>query len=144
MKNEKILLKTDFAIKEISTFIQVITLVFLLISVPIYSSAFGAIVNSKNEDLREYLVVTGKVFDTNGEPLPGVTITVKSSNIGTVSDIEGNYSIDVAANATLVFSYIGFETQEVNVGNQSTINITLNEDIGDMVMQLLPLNLKNW
>lgn len=132
MKNEKNLLKTGFAIKGISTFIQVIALVFLLISVPIYSSAFGAIVNSKNEDLREYLVVTGKVVDTNGEPLPGVTITVKSSNIGTVSDIEGNYSIDVAANATLVFSYIGFETQEVNVGNQSTINITLNEDIGDM------------
>jgi TonB-linked SusC/RagA family outer membrane protein len=132
MKNEKNLLKLNPERQVKFTWIQVLTLTILLILSPFVTQAFAEMTKPVPDEKAEFLVVTGKVTDPNGEPLPGVTITVKSSNVGTVSDIEGNYSINVSENAILVFSFIGFETQEVNVGNQSTINVTLNEDIGDM------------
>ncbi|MDP5140423.1 MAG: carboxypeptidase-like regulatory domain-containing protein, partial [Spirosomaceae bacterium] len=59
---------------------------------------------------------------------PGVSITVKGTNNGTVTDTEGKYKITVPENATLVFSFIGYETQEVAVNNQSIINVTLSLD----------------
>ncbi|MBS1681713.1 MAG: SusC/RagA family TonB-linked outer membrane protein [Bacteroidetes bacterium] len=73
-------------------------------------------------------VVSGAVKDTKGNQLPGVTVQVKGSSSGTVSDGEGKYSISVESNAVLVFSFIGFATQEVQVGNQSIIDVSLNED----------------
>jgi iron complex outermembrane receptor protein len=73
--------------------------------------------------------VSGTVSDLNG-PVPGVNIIVKGTSQGAQSDFDGNYSIDeVDANATLVFSYIGYTTQEVAVNGQSTVNVTLQEDI---------------
>lgn len=62
--------------------------------------------------------VNGSVKSDNGETLPGVTILVKGTNVGTISDFDGNYSIEVDKGQTLVFSYIGFKTVEkiVNVG----------------------------
>lgn len=71
--------------------------------------------------------ITGVVSD-NGGPLPGVNITVKGSSVGTQSDFDGNYSLDANSDATLVFSYIGYATQEVLVDGRSSINITLAED----------------
>ncbi len=72
--------------------------------------------------------VTGIISDANG-PVPGVNVLVKGTSNGTVSDFDGNYSIDnVASDATLVFSYVGFETQEVAVGGRTAINITMVED----------------
>jgi TonB-linked SusC/RagA family outer membrane protein len=79
------------------------------------------------------LAVKGKVTDTNQEPLPGVTVINKVTKTGVITDIDGNYSIELAdPNATLIFSFIGFETQEVKVGNRSTIDVQL----FDMVTQL--------
>ena len=72
--------------------------------------------------------VNGTVNDTNGLTLPGVTVLEKGTNNGVVTDFDGNYSITVNNNATLIFSYLGFETQEILVNN-STINVILNEDI---------------
>src|SRR5690606_29883650 len=70
--------------------------------------------------------VSGKITDDTGMSLPGVSVKIKDSNIGTVSGVDGNYTLPAAgANTVLVFSYLGFETQEVVVGNQSTINVTL-------------------
>ncbi|MEN7548502.1 SusC/RagA family TonB-linked outer membrane protein [Rapidithrix thailandica] len=61
-----------------------------------------------------------------GQGLPGVNILVKGSTAGTTSDINGNYTLTVAADAqTLIFSYIGYLTQEIEIGNQSTINIAM-------------------
>ncbi|OWW23286.1 SusC/RagA family protein [Zobellia sp. OII3] len=72
--------------------------------------------------------VTGTVSDAMG-PLAGVTILVKGSSNGTSTDFDGNYSIEVDDDQTvLVFSYIGYSTKEVQVGNQSEINVTLQED----------------
>ena len=74
-------------------------------------------------------VITGKVDDASGAPLPGVTISIKGTTKGTTTDFDGNYSIsDVSTSATLVFSYIGMQTREINVGNQKVINIVLEED----------------
>lgn len=73
--------------------------------------------------------VKGKVLDKNGLPLPGVSIKIKNTTIGTVSDVNGNYSINVSDdNSVLVFSYLGFLTQEVSVNNKTIINVTLQED----------------
>jgi TonB-linked SusC/RagA family outer membrane protein len=78
------------------------------------------------------ITVKGSVMDINKEPLPGVTITVKGASIGTVTDIEGNYSLTAPDNATLVFSFIGFKSQNIPVGNRSTINVTMQEDVAGL------------
>ncbi len=70
--------------------------------------------------------ITGKVTDENGESLPGVNVLVKGTSTGTVTDVDGNYRLEVPTNNTvLVFSSIGYQAEEVVVGNQSTINIGL-------------------
>ncbi|MEL0455852.1 TonB-dependent receptor [Flavobacteriaceae bacterium SZ-1-7] len=75
--------------------------------------------------------VTGTVSDGDlGGPLPGVTILVKGTTTGTSTDFDGNYELqNIASNATLVFSYIGYKTQEKSVAGQKTINITLQPDL---------------
>lgn len=73
--------------------------------------------------------VTGTVQDVNGEPLIGVSIMVKGTTTGVVSDIDGNYSIGVTSgDDLLVFTYIGFSDQEIMVGNQTRIDVILEED----------------
>jgi len=73
--------------------------------------------------------IKGKVTADDGSTLPGVNVLVKGTNIGTVTDIDGNYSISANDDATLVFSFIGFATLEVNVQSRSVIDVQLNEDI---------------
>lgn len=78
------------------------------------------------------VTVSGKVVDPNGESIPGVTISVPGTSLGTATDIEGNYSITVPDGSTLVFSFIGFETQRIPVGDQSIINLTMQEDVSSL------------
>lgn len=74
--------------------------------------------------------VSGTVTDESGQPLPGVTVTVKGTTQGTTTNTEGEYTIrNVSSDATLVFSFVGMRTQEIVVGNQMNINVTLLEDI---------------
>ena len=72
--------------------------------------------------------VKGTVSDEAGEPIIGATVKVQGSNDATVTDFDGNFSIKASSNATLVFSYIGYEPQEVKVGGKSNITVTLKED----------------
>jgi len=73
--------------------------------------------------------ITGKVTDgETGEALPGVNILEAGTSNGTVTDLDGNYSITVGANATLSFSFVGYVVQNVQVGNQTVINIALAAD----------------
>jgi TonB-linked SusC/RagA family outer membrane protein len=73
--------------------------------------------------------VTGKVTDAGGNGLPGVSVTVKSSTNGAVTDGDGAYSVNVPSDKnTLVFSYIGYVSQEVTIGSKSQINVSLVED----------------
>ena len=71
--------------------------------------------------------VKGTVSDAMG-PAIGVTVREKGTNNGVVTDFDGNFTINVQPGATLVFTYVGYEPQEVVVGNQSVINVTMKED----------------
>ena len=71
--------------------------------------------------------VTGVVSDAQGS-LIGVNVHVKGGTTGVITDINGKYSIEIPASATLVFSYIGYVEQELKVGNKRVINVTLVED----------------
>lgn len=70
-------------------------------------------------------IVTGTVTDESGAPLPFVNIIEKGTSTGTTSDEQGNYTIAVDANATLIFSFVGFETQEIVVGTLEKIDVVL-------------------
>lgn len=73
--------------------------------------------------------VKGKVTDAAGQPLPGVTVVVKGTARGTVTNADGDYSLtNIPEDATLVFSFVGMRTEEVAVGNQTTINVTMEEE----------------
>lgn len=72
--------------------------------------------------------IRGKVIDANGEPLIGVSVRVKGSETGASTDINGNFSLSAPDNAILVFTYIGYVTQEVAVNGRASINVTMQED----------------
>ena len=93
--------------------------------------------------LAQNIMVTGKVVSSDdGLGLPGVTVRVKGEGGGTVTDFEGHYSIAVDSKGTLVFSFVGFSTQEVPVNGRSKINITLDQDaqlLDDVVVTALDI-----
>ncbi|PCE62546.1 SusC/RagA family TonB-linked outer membrane protein [Sediminicola luteus] len=72
--------------------------------------------------------ISGTITDSMGAPLPGTSVIVKGSTQGTSTDFDGNYEIEASPNDILVFSYVGFATQEIPVGTQTTMNVTLVED----------------
>ena len=72
--------------------------------------------------------VSGRVTDAAGEPLVGATVVVVGTTTGTTTDIDGNYAINAPAAGQLKFSYIGYAEQTVEIGTQSVINITLQDD----------------
>ena len=75
------------------------------------------------------VTVKGKVADSNGEPIIGVTVMLNGNNtVGSLTDANGNYSITVPANSTLSFSCVGFATQEEQLNGRTTINVVLQED----------------
>ena len=100
--------------RKINSIQKPLVLLFLLCLFPL-----GALAQS---------IVKGTVSDESGEPVIGATVKVKGSNEGAITDFDGNYSVKAASNATITFSYVGYVTQEVNVGGRSTINVTLKED----------------
>ncbi|GAA5221042.1 TonB-dependent receptor [Membranihabitans marinus] len=78
---------------------------------------------------RMVLNIKGQVKDAAGQPLIGVNVLVKDSNQGTATDFDGNFELnDVNENAILIFSYIGYQSQEVMLNGRSNISVTLNED----------------
>ncbi len=83
------------------------------------------------EEVQQSKKVTGKVRDSEGE-LIGATVMEKGTSNGVITDYNGNFSIDVSPNATLVVSYVGYVTQEIRVGNQSNINIVLDAEGGNL------------
>src|SRR5690554_6323982 len=75
------------------------------------------------------VIISGTVKDSAGEPIPGVAISVFEATLGTTTDLEGKYSLSVPEGSTLVFSFIGFESQRIPVGDRSIIDIVLREDM---------------
>tara|TARA_R110000868_G_scaffold11200_7_gene54897 strand:- start:29242 stop:32643 length:3402 start_codon:yes stop_codon:yes gene_type:complete len=86
----------------------------------------------KLNNLSDDIEVSGTVTDANGTPIPGATISVPGSAIGTATDLDGKYALSVPEGATLIFSFIGFESQRVVVSNQSVIDVILNEDLASL------------
>ena len=89
--------------------------------------------------------LTGKVTDGSGNPLPGVSVLVKGTNRGTTTDADGSYKLNVANGTKVVVSYVGFASKEMAVGNQTALNVSLDEDsrqLNEVVVSGLSTNVK--
>lgn len=82
--------------------------------------------------LAQEAVITGSISDNSGEPLVGAYVQIEGTQSGTVSDIDGKFSIKASPGQVIVFSYIGYLPEKVTVSDQQTINITLVADVKDL------------
>ncbi len=106
-----------------------IKVTMLLLFVSCFSIHAAVESNIKNLEVKMQTSVSGTVKDVSGVPLAGVTIIEKGTTNGTATDFDGNYSLTTSnSNAILIFSFIGFKTKEVSVGNNTTLNVQLDED----------------
>lgn len=96
-----------------------------------YILILGLFIHSIAVSFAQEMTLKGKVTDDVGEALPGASVIIAGTTIGTITDIEGNYSLNIPnpQDATLIFSFVGYLSEEVPVGNQNTINISLVPDI---------------
>jgi len=84
---------------------------------------------NENSAVDQSVTIVGTVSD-KGEPLPGVNVVIKGTMKGTVTDVNGNFTIEVSdKNAILIFSFIGYISQEISVGNRTQINVSMQDDI---------------
>ena len=102
---------------------------------------FLALMISPFAALAQSITVSGKVVSSDdGYGLPGVTIQVKNSSNGTVTDMDGNYSLNADSKDVLVFSFVGYKTKEVAIKGKNKINVTLEVDsqtLDDVVVTAL-------
>ena len=107
-------------------------LLSLLLLIVFIGFSFANQVNTQTENMaavtQQKRTVTGTVMDDSGEPVIGANILEKGTTNGIITDIDGRFSLSVEANAVLRISYIGFISQEIPVGNQSQLTVTLQED----------------
>lgn len=96
-------------------------------SMPLLAETLNGDLSSVTSVLQEK-VLRGTVLDENGEPLIGVTVLIKGTSSGTVTDFDGNFSLNVPSDAILEISYIGYKTQEISVGNQKNVVIKMVSD----------------
>ena len=94
----------------------------------VYESKENTRLNTVSDNiLQQQNIVRGKVTDEQGEPLPGVTITIVGTTKGVITDIDGSYTIEAKPADKLVFAFLGMESQIVDVLNQTIINIQMSE-----------------
>ncbi len=96
---------------------------------------FVAILKNRQESpaAQQQKTITGVVADKFSDPIPGVSIYVKGTTNGTITSVDGHYSINVnSSDDILVFSFIGYTNQEITIGNRTSINITLMEEVTDL------------
>ena len=77
-------------------------------------------------------VIKGSVSDGGGEPLPGVSVAVKGTTSGTITDMDGKFSINARNNDVLIFSYVGMNTQDIKVNGQHFISVTMKDDVASL------------
>ena len=80
------------------------------------------------EVLQNSVKITGKVVDVQGEPVIGATVMEKGTTNGIITDVDGNFTLNVSPNRKLQVSYVGYQTQEITIGSNRTLRITLKED----------------
>ena len=93
-----------------------------------------SIIGLQANEIDSLRVVSGVVFDQFNQLLPGVTVTVKGTGAGVSSDLSGKFSLKVPEGAILQFSFIGYETKEVAVGDQQIINVVMDDSITENVL----------
>ena len=86
------------------------------------------VILTKSNSADKIIRITGKVTDTNGEPIIGANVSTKGTTLGTITDINGSFLLDVPSETVISISYIGYLTQEVKVKQQTSLNIVLKED----------------
>ena len=127
MQTKLISLRKFFSkIKNPTKYVYVFVIIVLLAGrIPILAADIQAELSAQQQQI----TVTGTVTDEQGDPLPGVSVIIKGTSLGIVSDANGNFSINVTGeNAVLSFSYIGYITQEVTLRGQRSLNIAMKED----------------
>ena len=93
-----------------------------------YKIVNNQIILSKAQATQQSKRVKGTVVDKNGEPIIGANVVVKGTTNGTITDIDGKFSLEAATGSTLTISYIGYLNQDVKVGNQQSLMVRMNED----------------
>lgn len=105
---------------------------YRLVSRMLFAISLGLILLSSQAYAQD-VSVSGTIKDTDsGDPIPGVNVVIKGTSNGTVTDIDGKYNIAVGGDEILVFSFVGYESQEVTVGSQTTIDIAMMFDISQL------------
>ncbi|NLD62829.1 MAG: TonB-dependent receptor plug domain-containing protein, partial [Bacteroidales bacterium] len=106
-------------------YLYLVMLGLLAIATATYAEGYGT-ADRMSMTQTDRITVKGTVVDENGDPLPGATIQVKGTTTGTSADINGNFSLSVPSDASLVISFIGHQTIEIAVGGRTELgNITL-------------------
>ncbi|NOU60379.1 SusC/RagA family TonB-linked outer membrane protein [Marinifilum caeruleilacunae] len=125
-KNAKTIVRKSFAQQCLVSWMMKLCILAVLVGpMPVLASdSSETFTNQQNQKK-----ISGTVVDEQNLPLIGVNIVVKGSTIGTVTDFDGNFQLDVPENAMLIFSFIGYVDQEIVVGNESTFNVILKEDV---------------
>ena len=82
--------------------------------------------------LQQTKQISGKVTDPNGEPIIGANVIEKGTTNGIITDVNGNFNLEVTSSSILQISYIGYVTQEITVGSKTQFNITLQEDLQNL------------
>ncbi|HOS71289.1 MAG TPA: SusC/RagA family TonB-linked outer membrane protein [Bacteroidales bacterium] len=116
--------------KRIGNYIAVtVLLLMILILIPVVKVSAVDHFKILPDDFPVQNIVTGKVTDAKGESLPGVTVAVKGTNLGTLTDIGGRFSIsNIPDDAVLVFSFVGLKTLEISVAGQASIDVSMEEE----------------
>jgi len=87
----------------------------------------GLLLTSVSMTFAQVQTVNGNVVDESGQPVIGATVAIKGTSSGTVSDVDGKFSVSASSKDVVVISYLGYATQEITVGNKTSINVTLKE-----------------
>ncbi|MCK9410790.1 MAG: TonB-dependent receptor [Prolixibacteraceae bacterium] len=105
---------------------EVLTDVFSNTNVVYAMEGTNIMLMQKSENQQPQKSVSGKVTDSSGATLPGVSVVVKGTTIGVITDARGNYSLSgIPANSILIFSFVGMKSQEITIGNKTAINVVL-------------------
>ncbi len=125
---EKKPVKKSVAAPDYTTSISTTPLLYNFPAAPTTAYLADRLATLKENDVA--ITITGKVRDENGNDFPGVNVLVKGSSVGTSTDIKGLYSLEIPdENAVLVFSFIGYATQEVAVGSRTTVDVAMAPDV---------------
>lgn len=128
-KNQKVFVFMCSFLKTAGSGLKQITILLMMWTL-LLSAAYAGSVPS---DDPQRISVSGRVTDNTGAPLPGVNVIEKGTTNGAITNIDGGYTLNVASSASVLsFSFVGYTTQEITVGTQTSINVTLVETMSSL------------